>query len=96
MRSQNNYKIGDVIKKLMKNPKLANKLENLEAIYAWIEIVGKQICNYITDQKIHKNILYVQLKSSVIRNELSYKKTEIINEINQKIGKKLINDIILR
>ena len=96
MRSQNNYKIGDVIKKLMKNPKLANKLENLAAIYAWKEIVGKQICNYIKDQKIHKNILYVQLKSSVIRNELSYKKTEIINEINQKIGKKLINDIILR
>ena len=78
MRSQNNYKIGDVIKKLMKNPKLANKLENLDAIYAWKEIVGKQICNYITDQKIHKNNLYVQLKSSVIRNELSYKKTEII------------------
>ena len=96
MRSQNNYKIGDVIKKLMKNPKLANKLENLDAIYAWKEIVGKQICNYITDQKIHKNILYVQLKSSLIRNELSYKKTEIINEINQKIGKDLINDIVLR
>ena len=96
MRRQNNYKIGDVIRKLMQNPKLANRLEKLDAIYAWEEIVGKPICNYITDQKIHKNILYIKLKSSVIRNELSYKKTEIINEINQKIGKNLINDIVLR
>ena len=95
MRKHNNYKIGDVIRKLMKNPKLANKLEKLDALEAWEEIIGKQICNYVKDQRINKRILYVKLKSSVIRNELSYKKSELITEINQKIGKKLIIDIVL-
>ena len=95
MRKHNNYKIGDVIRKLMKNPKLANKLEKLDALEAWEEIIGKQICNYVKDQRINKGILYIKLKSSVIRNELSYKKSELITEINQKIGKKLIIDIVL-
>ena len=95
MRKHNNYKIGDVIRKLMNNPKLANKLEKLDALEAWEEIIGKQICNYVKDQRINKGILYIKLKSSVIRNELSYKKSELITEINQKIGKKLIIDIVL-
>jgi len=96
MKNQNNYKVGDIIRRLMKNPKLAEKLEKLDALEAWEEIIGKQICNYVKDQRINKGILYVQLKSAVIRNELSYKKSEIITQINQRIGKKLIVDLVLR
>ena len=80
----------------MKNPKLSEKLDKLEAIDAWNEIIGKQLSKYITDQKINKGILYVKLKSAVVRNELSYKKSEFINQINKKVGKQLLADIVLR
>lgn len=93
---KNNHKIGDVIRTLMKNPKLEKKLDKLDALDAWKEIVGKQICNYINDQKIYKGVLYVKLRSSVIRNELSYKKSEIVLQINQKVGKEIITDIVLK
>ena len=52
MRSNNNIVIGDIIKKLMKNPKLAAKLNELDALEVWEEIIGKQICKYVDDQKI--------------------------------------------
>ena len=96
MRGNNNLKLGEIIRKLMKNPKLAEKLDRLDAIDAWEEIIGAPLCKYITDQKISKGILYVKLKSAVVRNELSYKKSEFISQINQKIGKKLITDIVLK
>ena len=96
MRGDNNRKVGDIIRKLMKNPKLSEKLDKLEAIDAWNEIIGKQLSKYITDQKINKGILYVKLKSAVVRNELSYKKSEFINQINKKVGKQLLADIVLR
>mgnify|MGYP006139186663 FL=1 len=96
MRGNNNRKVGDIIRKLMKNPKLAEKLDKLDAIDAWEEIIGAPLCKYITSQKIYKGILYVKLKSAVVRNELSYKKLEFIRQINQKIGKKLITDIVLK
>ena len=96
MRGNNNRKVGDIIRKLMKNPKLAKKLDKLNALDAWEEIIGSPLCKYITDQKIHKGILYVKLKSAVVRNELSYKKSEFIRQINQKIGKELITDIVLK
>ena len=96
MRGNNNRKLGDVIRRLMKHPRLAEKLDKLDALDAWEEIIGIQLCKYITEQKIYKGILYVKLKSAVVRNELSYKKSDFISQINQKIGKKLITDIVLK
>ena len=96
MRGNNNRKVGDIIRKLMTNPKLAEKLDKLNALDAWEEIIGAPISKYITDQKIYKGILYVKLKSAVVRNELSYKKSDFISQINQKVGKKLITDIVLK
>ena len=80
----------------MKNQKLAGKLDELDALQAWEEIIGKQICNYVTDQKIYKGTLYVKLKSAVVRNELSYKKSEFISQINNRLGKKLLTNIVLK
>lgn len=96
MRGNNNRVIGDIIKKLMKNPKLAGKLDELDALQTWEEIIGKQICKYVADQKIYKGTLYVKLKSAVVRNELSYKKSEFISQINNRLGKKLLTNIVLK
>ena len=96
MRVNNNRLIVDIIRKLMKNPKLAGKLDELDALQAWEEIIGKQIYKYVADQKIYKGTLYVKLKSAVVRNELSYKKSEFISQINNRLGKKLLNNIVLK
>jgi len=96
MRGNNNRVIGDIIKKLMKNPKLAGKLDELDALQVWEELIGKQICKYVADQKIYKGTLYVKLKSAVVRNELSYKKSEFISQINNRLGKKLLTNIVLK
>ena len=96
MRGNNNRLIGDIIRKLMKNPKLAGKLDELDALQVWEEIIGKQICKYVADQKIYKGTLYVKLKSAVVRNELSYKKSEFISQINNRLGKKLLTNIVLK
>tara|TARA_B100001250_G_scaffold117486_1_gene99727 strand:- start:2153 stop:2446 length:294 start_codon:yes stop_codon:yes gene_type:complete len=95
-RGDNNRKIGDIIKKLMKNPRLVEKLDKLDAIEIWQEIIGSQLHKYITSQNISDGILYIKLNSSVVRNELMYKKTQLLKQINQRLGKKFISDIILR
>ena len=96
MKKDNSQKIGDIINKLMKNPKLSIKLDKIDAIEAWEEIIGKPLHKYINEQKIYKGILYVKIKSSVVRNELSYEKSNLIKKINDKLGKDIISDIILR
>ena len=96
MRGDNNKKLGDIIRKLMANPKLSKRLDKLDALDVWEDIIGSSLLKYIADQKIYKGVLYVKFNSAVVRNELSYRKSGFIEEINQKIGRDLITDIVFR
>jgi len=96
MRGDNNKKLGDIVRKLMANPKLSKRLDKLDALDAWEDIIGSSLIKYIADQKIYNGVLYVKLKSAIVRNELSYRKSEFIEEINKKTGKNLISDIVFR
>ena len=96
MRGNNTYNVGEIIKKLMKNPKLASKLDELDALSIWDDIIGEALKKYIINQKIIKDKLYIKLSSAPMRNELSYKKTELKSRINKQLGKNFIKEIILQ
>ena len=52
MRGRNNNKtVGEIIKKLMKNPKLSTKLDELDALEAWEEILGKNLMKVLRSFK---------------------------------------------
>ena len=89
-------KLSSVIKKIVSNPKISDKLENLKIIEIWNEILGNNLQKYIIDSKVYDRKLLVKIKSSTLRNELGYKKTELINQINKRFGKKIIDEIILK
>ena len=95
MKENNHKRLGDVIKKLMKNPKLAGR-HDLDAIEIWQDLIGSSLCNYIANQRISKRVLHVKLNSAVVRDELSYRKSLLIKQINQRLGKNYITDIYLK
>ena len=80
----------------MKNPKLADKLDELDALEVWKELIGKQLQNYITEARMIKGSLLIKVKSAPLRNELSYEKTDLIKQINTKLGKVVVKEIILK
>ena len=61
----------------------------------WEELVGKPIAMRTDSLKITNKILYIKLNSSVMRNELSHRKSEIIKIINTEAGHQLIYDVFL-
>ena len=89
-------KLSSVIKKIVSNPKISDKLENLKIIEIWNEILGNNLQKYIIDSKVYNRKLLVKIKSSTLRNELLFKKSKIILEINNKFGSNIIDDIIFK
>ncbi len=96
MKRDNTNIIGDIVRKLMKNPKLAKKLDELDALNICKEVIGEKLNKYINDIIISNGKLIIKLKSAVLRNELSYQKTNIITKVNNKLGKEIIKEIILK
>ncbi len=96
MRRDNTKKLNEVITKLMRNPKLEDRLEKLDILEIWEDVIGKNLKQYIQDSIVRKDILEVRLKSSTLRHELSYQKSDIIKKINKRLGKNRLKDIILK
>ena len=94
--SSNMNILSSVIRKILKNPKLSRRLDDIRIIEIWDEIIGKNLQKYVTDSKVYKRKLYIKLKSSTLRNEFTYQKSDLIRQINQRFGKKVIEDIILK
>ena len=94
--SSNTNTLSSLIRKILKNPKLSERLDNLDVLEVWNDIIGSNLQKYVTDSKVYKGKLFVKLKSSTLRNEFSYKKTDLIKQINSRLGKKIIEDIIFK
>tara|TARA_B100001758_G_C18405300_1_gene611635 strand:- start:256 stop:543 length:288 start_codon:yes stop_codon:yes gene_type:complete len=94
--NNNTKKIGEVIKKLVVKQNLKNRLDNVNALEAFEEIIGKQLYKYISESKIYQQKLIVRSRSASLRNEISYSKTDIINQINKKLQAVVVKEIIIR
>jgi len=51
---------------------------------------------YISDLSFRKGRLVIKVKSAVVRNELSFQKSEILKKINEKIEEGIVKEIILK
>ncbi len=87
--------ISEVLKQYLKNVKNNNFLE-FRLMKIWKETLGENFVKYTKKISFHKGILFVYLNSSVARNELSMFKEQLIKELNKKIGKEYIKNIIFK
>ena len=95
-RNAENTSLGDVLKDFIQTHRLEKGLDKVNAKEAWDSVMGTAISKYTTDVQLDRDTLYVQLSSSVLREELSYGKEKIIKLLNEELGKELINKLILR
>ena len=76
--------------------KLNSGLNNIKVQNLWREVMGNNVNSYTNEIVLKKNTLYVNLSSSVLRQELSFGKQKIINLLNKELGKTIIKKIVLR
>ncbi|MEX0997844.1 MAG: DUF721 domain-containing protein [Flavobacteriaceae bacterium] len=95
-RNAEELSIGDVLKEFVQSNKLDKGLKQVQVVDAWNELMGPAIVKYTTQVKLDREKLYVQLSSSVLREELSYGKQKIIKLMNEELGDEIIKEIILR
>ena len=76
--------------------KLNSGLNNIKVQNLWREVMGNNVNSYTNEIVLKKNTLYVNLSSSVLRQELSFGKQKIVDLLNKELGKTVIMKIVLR
>ncbi|MDB4121336.1 DUF721 domain-containing protein [bacterium] len=95
-RNNEHLSIQDALKEFVETNKLEKGLNKVNVADAWAKLMGNGVNNYTNSVSLERETLYVQLSSSVLREELGYGKEKIINMLNEELGKIIIKKLILR
>jgi hypothetical protein len=95
-RYNENLSIKDALKAFVETNKLEKGLDKVNVAEAWANLMGNGVNTYTTAVKLDRDVLYVELSSSVLREELSYGKQKIINMLNEALGKEIVKKLVLR
>lgn len=96
MRRSKTISLAEAIGDYIKEMKLDKGLSEIALINSWEEVAGRAIASRTSRIYIKDGILYIHLKSSVVRNELLMLRQELMEKLNQKAGRDIIKEIILR
>jgi len=89
----NTKSIKNIILDIFNKPGVKEKFNENLAIAYWDSVVGREISRHTDPQKVVAGTIFVKVDDATWRNELTFFKNEIIQKLNQKIGKKVINEI---
>ena len=89
-------KVNSILTNLIENSSLKGGLNNIKIQTIWKKTMGDNINSYTSEITLRKHTLYINLSSSVLREELSYGKEKIIKLLNEELNAEIIRKIILR
>lgn len=85
--------IAKIIDSVMLEGPDANQVLQQRASYLWVEIVGPGINRYTTRRYVKDGVLHVYLSSAPLKNELSFNRRQLVEQLNRAVGSNVITDI---
>lgn len=96
MRRSNTQSLSDVLKEYIEQNRIDRKLKEVDVVEGWENLLGKTIAHYTRNIYIRNRILYVEISSAVVKNELFLMRDEICRRINQNAGEEIVQRIVFK
>lgn len=95
-RKSEETSLKNVLKEVMAHNRLDEGLEKVRVEKAWSTVLGPSIQKYTQSVNFNHGTLVVYLTSATMRQELSYGTQKIIDLINEEMGTKVVEKLVLR
>ncbi len=96
MRESNDETLKDALQRLSNDRQFKTKLRQAKIRDLWPQIMGQTIANYTGEIFIRKEILYLTITSSSLKQELTYGKDKIVKILNEELGEAYLKDVVIR
>lgn len=94
MARTNDKSLKEAIEQMLQVYKLRRKFDETALVLAWPDIMGKSVANRTKDIFIRERKLFVRIESAVIKNEMVLMRSNIIDRMNERMGRKVIEEIV--
>jgi predicted nucleic acid-binding Zn ribbon protein len=88
--------IQEAIQQFLKHSRLKSGIQALRIEEVWEEIMGKTIAKYTDKIQIINHTLFITTTVAPLKNELLYQKEAILQRVNEALGEKLVNEVVIR
>lgn len=95
-KKSNQQPLKEAIEQYLKAFRLDGRLKEIDLISSWEKLMGPTIAKYTGEITIRNRVMYVQIRSAPLRQELSMARTRVIENINDGQGQPIIDDIVFR
>jgi hypothetical protein len=90
------YKIGDAIKQYLNHSRLKGEIQALQVEDVWEKIMGRTVARYTDNLKVIHKTLYVTTHVAPLKQELNFQKDKIKLRINEALGDKVIENVVIQ
>jgi len=90
------HNLKDSIKAFLKQNNLEDKLAEVSIKTCWKKLMGNAIDAHTTNIILRNKKLYLTFDSAALKQELSYSKSKVIQQMNEELGEEVVEDIIIR
>ena len=93
MKKSNTEQIGTILNRYLREEGLETPLNQYRLINSWAEVMGQGIMNYTGERFIKGQTLYVQIRSSILKQDLMMSRATIVRRLNEHVQAQVITDI---
>ena len=88
--------MAEAMQQFLDKSRLKSGIQTVQVEEIWAEVMGKTISKYTDKIQIIGTTLYVTTTVAPLKNELLYQKEKIIERVNEALGEKVINDVVIK
>lgn len=88
--------VQEALEGLLGSMESATKVRESLALAYWKQVVGPQAAAASEPESVRDGVLFVRTRSSVWSHELTFLKSHIMTELNRRIGRPVIKEIVFR
>lgn len=94
-RENDSLSVKDLMKSFIKENKLEKGFHKIHIEEAWYKIMGPGVASYTEEITLQSGTLFIRLRSSVLREELSHGKEKIKGMLNEEMREEVVKRLLL-
>jgi hypothetical protein len=88
--------IGEAIQEFLKQSRIKGGIQALQIEDVWEQIMGKTIARYTDKLQIIGDKLIITTTVAPLKHELIYQRDKIKQRVNEALGQKVVNEVIIQ
>ncbi len=74
---------------------LREKMDELDITTAWDDVVGGMVARHTVSVRLRRGRLNIKVDSAPLRQELTYMRETLVEVLNKRAGRKVVQEIVL-